>query len=163
VREAFSEKYSRAGLWKKSWADPPTGQPTRAACLIEKFVAFLWQIAPIKPVLPTQPTYKPFTVNKTPNRNHLHTVEVAGSNPAAPTKTLSICRKARLWRAFVCWFPCEPANDRGFATRLLSARSSDSERNRSDTTLACSLGASNSTASENGLVPSPAHPAATLE
>jgi hypothetical protein len=63
----------------------------------------------------------------------------------------------------VCWFPCEPANDRGFATRLLSARSSDSERNRSDTTLACSLGASNSTASENGLVPSPAHPAATLE
>jgi hypothetical protein len=36
VREAFTEKYSRAGLWEKSWADPPTGQPTRTACLIEK-------------------------------------------------------------------------------------------------------------------------------
>ena len=37
------------------------------------------------PVLPTQPVYNPFAVNKTAHGRHLHTVEVAGSNPAAPT------------------------------------------------------------------------------
>ena len=52
---------------------------------LEEFVAFLWQIAPIWPVSPTSPAYKPFAVNKTSVARHLHTVEVAGSNPAAPT------------------------------------------------------------------------------
>ena len=37
------------------------------------------------PVLPTHPVSNPFAVNKTVHSRHLHTVEVAGSNPAAPT------------------------------------------------------------------------------
>src|SRR5271166_6389837 len=37
------------------------------------------------PVLPTYPVSNPFAVNKTAHGRHLHTVEVAGSNPAAPT------------------------------------------------------------------------------
>jgi hypothetical protein len=41
-------------------------------------VAFLWQIAPIVPVLPTPSAFKSFAVKKMP-------LEVAGSNPAAPT------------------------------------------------------------------------------
>jgi len=55
---------------------------------LEKFLAFLWQIAPNWPVLPTSPGYKSFAVIKTPVARHLHTVEVAGSNPAAPTMKL---------------------------------------------------------------------------
>jgi hypothetical protein len=51
---------------------------------LKKFVAFLWQIAPIVPVLPTPPVFKFLAVNKMPVER-LHTVEVAGSNPAAPT------------------------------------------------------------------------------
>src|SRR5258708_25779696 len=58
---------------------------------LEKFVAFLWQIAPIWPVLPTSPAYKSFAVNKMPVARHLHTVEVAGSNPAAPTRKSIAC------------------------------------------------------------------------
>jgi hypothetical protein len=51
---------------------------------LKKFVAFLWQTAPIVPVLPTPPAFNSFAVNKMP-LERLHTVEVAGSNPAAPT------------------------------------------------------------------------------
>src|SRR5258708_20677786 len=59
---------------------------------LEEFVAFLWQIAPIWPVLPTSPAYKSFAVNKTSVARHLHTVEVAGSNPAAPTSIRALRR-----------------------------------------------------------------------
>jgi hypothetical protein len=52
---------------------------------LKKFVAFLSQIAPIVPVLPTPPAYKSFAVNKMPWNGTFTTVEVAGSNPAAPT------------------------------------------------------------------------------
>jgi hypothetical protein len=52
---------------------------------IDVLLAFCWQIAPIGPVLPVLPTDKSFAVNKMPHDCHLHTVEVAGSNPAAPT------------------------------------------------------------------------------
>ena len=52
---------------------------------LERFVAFLWQIAPIGPALPTLPAHKSIVVNKILVARHLHTVEVAGSNPAAPT------------------------------------------------------------------------------
>jgi hypothetical protein len=52
---------------------------------LKSFVAFLWQIAPIGPVWPTPPVFKSIAVNKMPLERHLHTVEVAGSNPAAPT------------------------------------------------------------------------------
>ncbi len=62
------------------------GQPTaHLVRSLKKFVAFLWQIAPIVPVLPTHPAHKPFTVNKMRVERHLHTVEVVGSNPAVPT------------------------------------------------------------------------------
>jgi hypothetical protein len=44
------------------------------------FVAFLWQIPPIGPVLPT---YNRFAVNNL-RVDRLHTVEVVGSNPAVP-------------------------------------------------------------------------------
>ena len=49
------------------------------------FVAFLWQIRPIGPVLPVFPTYNGFAVNNLRVDRHLHTVEVVGSNPAVPT------------------------------------------------------------------------------
>ena len=64
------------------WAVPPRPAhgPLGLLCL-KKFVAFLWQIAPIAPVLPTPPVFKSFAVNKMPLERHLHTVEVAGSNP----------------------------------------------------------------------------------
>jgi hypothetical protein len=51
------------------------------------FVAFLWQIPPIGPVLPVLPTYNCFAVNNLRVECHLHTVEVVGSNPAVPTIT----------------------------------------------------------------------------
>jgi hypothetical protein len=35
------------------------------------------------------PVFKSFAVNKMPLERHLHTVEVAGSNPAAPTISTS--------------------------------------------------------------------------
>src|SRR5260370_34405599 len=66
---------------------------------LEKFVAFLWQIAPFWPVLPTLPAYKSFAVNKTPVARHLNTVEVAGSSPAAPTmKSMTCGRRTSLLR-----------------------------------------------------------------
>ncbi len=72
------------------------------AILKECFVAFCWQIAPVLPVLPVLPTHKSFAVNKIPHDCHIHTVEVAGSNPAVPTnKTLNINSLAR--RRFVCF------------------------------------------------------------
>ena len=49
------------------------------------FVAFLWQIPPIGPVLPVFPTYNCFAVNNLRVEWHLHTVEVVGSNPTVPT------------------------------------------------------------------------------
>jgi hypothetical protein len=49
------------------------------------FVAFLWQIPPIGPVLPVLSTYNCFAVNDLRLDRHLHTVEVVGSNPAVPT------------------------------------------------------------------------------
>jgi hypothetical protein len=64
------------------------------------FVAFCWQIAPIGPVLPVFPTHKSFAVNKVPHDCHLHTVEVAGSNPAAPTNKANKIKYLRIirWR-----------------------------------------------------------------
>jgi hypothetical protein len=44
--------------------------------MTEKFAAFLWQITPIVPVLPTPPANKPFAVNKVCVERHLHTVNV---------------------------------------------------------------------------------------
>jgi hypothetical protein len=55
--------------------------------IVEKFAAFLWQIAPIRPVLPTLAVYKPFAVNNERIGRYLPT-EVIGSNPAAPTINL---------------------------------------------------------------------------
>ena len=71
---------------EETWAVPPRPAhgPLGLLCL-KTFVAFLWQIAPIVPVLPTHPVFKSFAVNKMPLECHLHTVEVVGSNPAAPT------------------------------------------------------------------------------
>jgi hypothetical protein len=70
---------SKAGLFRH-------GQPTaHLVKSLKKFVAFLWQITPTVPVLPTPPAYKSFAVNKKRLDRHLHTVEVVGSNPAAPT------------------------------------------------------------------------------
>jgi hypothetical protein len=64
---------SKAGLFRH-------GQPTaHLVRSLKKFEAFLWQIAPIVPVLPTPPAYKPFAVNKVRVERHLHTVEVVGS------------------------------------------------------------------------------------
>jgi hypothetical protein len=53
--------------------------------LLETFVAFLWQIPPIRPVLPVMPTRNRCAVNNLRLCWHLHTVEVVGSNPAVPT------------------------------------------------------------------------------
>ena len=48
----------------------------------KKFVAFLWQIAPIVPVLPTAPVYKPFAVNKMLAKRYLDTIKVERRKPA---------------------------------------------------------------------------------
>jgi hypothetical protein len=45
------------------------------------FVAFLWQIPPIGPVLPTYNWLAVYNLRV----DRLHTVEVVGSNPAVPT------------------------------------------------------------------------------
>src|ERR1700722_10399812 len=66
------------------------------AILKECFVAFCWQIAPVLPVLPVLPTHKSFAVNKIPHDCHLHTVEVAGSNPAAPTNKATKINSLRM-------------------------------------------------------------------
>jgi hypothetical protein len=58
---------------------------THGLNLLEKFVAFLWHLPPIRPVLPVMPTRKLFAVNNWLGESHLHTVEVVGSNPAVPT------------------------------------------------------------------------------
>jgi len=50
-------------------------RPTRFV-RTKKFVAFLWQIAPIVPVLPTPPMYKPFAVNKMPAKRYLDIITV---------------------------------------------------------------------------------------
>jgi hypothetical protein len=59
------------------------------------FVAFLWQIPPIGPVLPVFPTNNCFTVNKLRVDWHLHTVEVVGSNPAVPTNVFNNLTQVR--------------------------------------------------------------------
>jgi hypothetical protein len=53
-----------------------------AACLLKQVCGFFGQIVLIVPVLSTQPTHKPFTINKMPMEDPLHTVELAGPNPA---------------------------------------------------------------------------------
>lgn len=53
--------------------------------ITESFAAFLWQMAPIVPVLPTHPANKPFAVNKVPALRYLDTVEVKSSNLLLPT------------------------------------------------------------------------------
>ena len=59
---------SKAGLFRH-------GQPTaHLVRSVKKFAAFLWQISPIVPVLPTRPAYKSFAVNKRRLERHLHTV-----------------------------------------------------------------------------------------
>jgi hypothetical protein len=47
------------------------------------FVAFLWQIPPIGPVLPVFPTYNCLAVNNLPVECHLHTVEVQSPSPSS--------------------------------------------------------------------------------
>jgi hypothetical protein len=66
---------------QESWAVPPRPAHGPLGLLFKKFVAFLWQIAPIVPVLPTAPIYKPFAVNKMLAKRYLDTVEVSGSSP----------------------------------------------------------------------------------
>jgi len=56
--------------------------PTRLGAI--GFVAFLWQIPPIGPVLPVDPTSNHCSVNNL-RKDRLHTVEVVGSNPAVTT------------------------------------------------------------------------------
>ena len=69
----------KAGLFRH-------GQPlAHLVGLLKEFAAFLWQIAPIVPVLPTDPANKLFAVNKMPAQRYLDTVEVSGSNPLVPT------------------------------------------------------------------------------
>ena len=69
----------KAGLFRH-------GQPTAHLVVrTKKFVAFLWQIAPIVPVLPTAPIYKPFAVNKMLAKRYLDTVEVRSSSLLVPT------------------------------------------------------------------------------
>lgn len=48
------------------------------------FVAFLWKIPPIWPVLSVVPFHNCFAVNNLRQDRHLHAVEVVGSNPVAP-------------------------------------------------------------------------------
>jgi len=61
---------------QESWAVPPRPAHGPLGLLFKKFVAFLWQIARIVPVLPTAPIYKPFAVNKMLAKRYLDTVEV---------------------------------------------------------------------------------------
>ena len=56
----------------------------RVTCLIN-FAAFLSQVAAIWPILPILPVNRSFAANAELVVGRLHTVEVAGSNPAAPT------------------------------------------------------------------------------
>jgi hypothetical protein len=67
---------------KLGWFPADQPMPTLCAC---GFVAFLWQIPAIWPVLPVLPSRNYFTVNNLRQDRHLHTVEVVGSNPAVPT------------------------------------------------------------------------------
>jgi hypothetical protein len=64
-------KFERRGKLGCSATASP--RPTWFDCL-NKFAAFLWQIAPIGPVLPTSPVYKPFAVNKERLERYLDTV-----------------------------------------------------------------------------------------
>jgi len=58
------------------------GQPrAHLVELLKNLAAFLRQIAPIGPVLPTPPANKPFTGNKMRAQRYLDTVEVSGSKP----------------------------------------------------------------------------------
>ena len=70
---------------QESWAVPPRPAHGPLGLLFKKFVAFLWQIAPIVPVLPTHPVYKPFAVNKMLAKRYLDTVEVRSSSLLVPT------------------------------------------------------------------------------
>jgi hypothetical protein len=70
---------------QESWAVPPRPAHGPLGLLFKKFVAFLWQIAPIVPVLPTPPVYKPFAVNKMRAKRYLDTVEVRSSSLLVPT------------------------------------------------------------------------------
>ena len=70
---------------QESRAVPPRPAHGPLGLLFKKFVAFLWQIAPIVPVLPTPPIFKPFAVNKMHLQRYLDTVEVRSSNPLVPT------------------------------------------------------------------------------
>ena len=70
---------------QESRAVPPRPAHGPLGLLFKKFVAFLWQIAPIVPVLPTPPVYKPFAVNKMLATRYLDTVEVRSSSLLVPT------------------------------------------------------------------------------
>jgi hypothetical protein len=68
------ESKSQAGLIPRGSA--------HAHSLCHGFVAFLWQIPPIGPVLPVYPTYNYFAVNNLRVDRHLHTAEVKVVVPA---------------------------------------------------------------------------------
>jgi hypothetical protein len=82
-RDAFKRK---AGLFRH-------GQPlAHLVGSLKKFAAFLRQIAPIVPVLPTSPANKSFTVNKMLAQRYLDTVEVRSSSLLVPTIPFNIRR-----------------------------------------------------------------------
>ena len=87
---------------QESWAVPPRPAHGPLGLLFKKFVAFLWQIAPIVPVLPTHPIYKPFAVNKMLAKRYLDTAEVpipALSADPANDASQDQVRSRRLHRA----------------------------------------------------------------
>jgi hypothetical protein len=60
---------------KPSWADPPRTSPCPLRFVYLGFVAFLWQIPPIRPVLPVYNCFAvaeyahcPFSVRESPKR-----------------------------------------------------------------------------------------------
>jgi hypothetical protein len=69
----YSSHGSKAGLFRH-------GQPTaHLVGSMKIFAAFLRQIAPIEPILPTQPTNKSFAVNKMRAQRYLDTVQLCFS------------------------------------------------------------------------------------
>jgi hypothetical protein len=62
-----------------------TASPRPTWLISEKFAAFLRQIAPIGPVLPTYPANKSFAINKMRAHCYLDTVEVRSSSLLVPT------------------------------------------------------------------------------
>jgi hypothetical protein len=72
---------SKAGLFRH-------GQPTAHLVRFREkmFAAFLRQIAPIGPVLPTYPANKSFAVNKMPAQCYLDTIEASVNTKTAKAR-----------------------------------------------------------------------------